>query len=192
MSTDCDSGLPPLVILDRDGVINEDSDAYIKSPDEWIPIRGSLEAIARLNQAGIRVAVATNQSGIGRGMFSLDTLNAMHAKLQSSLARVGGHVDGVFFCPHAPGDSCECRKPRPGLLHAIAERFSQPLTGIPFIGDSFGDVVAARAVDAEPILVRTGKGERTLQKHPDLRSLPVFRDLDDAVSAILLRSQLMS
>ena len=185
MSTDGRIGRPPLVILDRDGVINEDSDDYIKGPEEWIPIAGSLEAIARLNHAGILVAVASNQSGIGRGMFDLDTLNAMHAKFQQTLGRVGGHVDGIFFCPHAPQDGCACRKPKPGLLHAISQRFGMPLEGVPFIGDSKTDVGAARAVGAQPILVRTGKGERTLSKHPGLRKLPLFDDLADAVDHLL-------
>jgi D-glycero-D-manno-heptose 1,7-bisphosphate phosphatase len=177
--------LPPTIILDRDGVINEDSDAYIKSPDEWIPIPGSLEAIARLNQAGIRVAVATNQSGIGRGMFTLQTLNAMHAKLQNLAARVGGHVDGIFFCPHTPEDQCSCRKPNTGLLHAIAERFGHPLDGIPFVGDSISDIEAARAVGAKPLLVRTGKGERTLTKLGSPAAIEVYDDLDSAVTALL-------
>jgi D-glycero-D-manno-heptose 1,7-bisphosphate phosphatase len=177
--------LPPMVILDRDGVINEDSDAYIKSPEEWLPIAGSLEAIARLNQAGIRVAVASNQSGVGRGMFTLQTLNAMHAKLQGLAARVGGHVDGIFFCPHTPEDRCDCRKPRPGLLHAIGDRFGYPLHGVPFIGDSIGDVEAARAAGATPVLVRTGKGERTLTRHPELADIAVYEDLEAAVTALL-------
>ena len=185
MSIDSRGKGPRLVILDRDGVINEDSDDYIKSPQEWIPIAGSLEAIARLNHAGVLVAVASNQSGIGRGLFDLDTLNAMHAKFQQALARVGGHVDGIFFCPHTPQDQCECRKPKPGLLHAISGRFGMPLDGIPFIGDSPSDVAAARAVDADPFLVRTGKGERTLTKNPDLAALPVFDDLAGAVDALL-------
>ena len=176
---------PRLVILDRDGVINEDSDDYIKSPQEWMPIAGSLEAIARLNHAGVLVAVASNQSGIGRGLFDLDTLNAMHAKFQRALARVGGHVDGIFFCPHTPQDNCDCRKPKPGLLHAISGRFGFPLDGIPFIGDSPTDVAAARAVNADPLLVRTGKGERSLTKHPELAALPVFNDLAAAVDDLL-------
>lgn len=188
MSTELAIRVPPLVVLDRDGVINEDSDAYIKSPDEWIAIPGSLEAIARLNQAGIRVVVATNQSGIGRGMFSLETLNAMHAKLLTSLARVGGHIDGIFFCPHSPDDGCSCRKPKPGLLLEIAERFAQSLSGVPFIGDSPSDLAAARAVGAEPILVRTGKGERTLGKSIDLTGVRVFDNLDAAVTVMLKES----
>ena len=185
MSTDDLDTRPPLVILDRDGVINADSDDYIKSPQEWMPIPGSLEAIARLNHAGILVTVASNQSGIGRGMFDLDTLNAMHAKFQQALGRVGGHVDGIFFCPHTPQDNCSCRKPKPGLLYAISQRFGLPLEQIPFIGDTPGDVAAARAVNALPMLVRTGKGERTLAKHPELADLPVFDDLADAVDHLL-------
>lgn len=179
------SKLPRLVILDRDGVINEDSDDYIKSVDEWVPIEGSLEAIARLNQAGILVAVVSNQSGIGRGLFTPDDLNRMHAKLQRLLARIGGHVDGIFFCPHKPEDNCECRKPAPGLLRSASLRFGLPLNSVPFIGDSKRDVEAARAARALPILVRTGKGERTLQQHPELSVLPCFDDLAAAVDALL-------
>ncbi|MDJ0740091.1 MAG: D-glycero-beta-D-manno-heptose 1,7-bisphosphate 7-phosphatase [Gammaproteobacteria bacterium] len=185
MSTDDGGARPPLVILDRDGVINEDSDDYIKSVDEWIPIPGSLEAIARLNHAGILVAVASNQSGIGRGLFGVETLNAMHAKLQLALARVGGHVDAILFCPHTPDAGCACRKPAPGLLLQIGERFAVPLAGVPFIGDSAADVGAARAVDARPLLVRSGKGERTLAAQPAFAALPVFADLAAAVDALL-------
>lgn len=178
--------LPQLVILDRDGVINEDSDDYIKSVDEWLPIPGSLEAITRLNHAGITVAVATNQSGIGRGLFSLEDLNAMHAKFQHALARVGGHVDGVFFCPHAPDSGCSCRKPAPGLLRSISLRFSVDLTEVPVIGDSERDVEAALAARARPVLVRTGKGTRTLQDNPALSVYPCFDDLAAAVDSLLL------
>ena len=179
------SRLPRLVILDRDGVINEDSDEYIKSAEEWIPIPGSLEAIARLNHAGVRVVVATNQSGIGRGIFAAEELNRIHAKFQRTLARVGGHVDGIFFCPHAPQAKCQCRKPAPGLLRSISLRFGMPLTLIPFVGDSKSDVDAALASRAQPILVRTGKGLRTLERHPELHSLPWFDNLADAVNALL-------
>lgn len=178
---------PPLVILDRDGVINQDSDDYIKSVDEWIPIAGSLEAIARLNHAGVLVAVATNQSGVGRGMFGIDELNRMHAKFEQLLARVGGHVDGIFFCPHKPEDGCACRKPAPGLLHAISDRLGVPLRHVPVIGDSMRDIEAALAADARPILVRTGKGVRTLGSHPELADLPVFDDLSAAVDRLLGR-----
>lgn len=177
--------LPKLVILDRDGVINEDSDDYIKSPQEWIPLNGSLEAIARLNHADIKVAVATNQSGIGRGLFTIDDLNLMHAKFQRSLARVGGHIDGIFFCPHKPEDRCDCRKPTPGLLIEIAQRFSIALNRIPVIGDSKRDADAAIAVNAHPIMVRTGKGERTYRNHPELHTLPWFDNLSTAVAHLL-------
>lgn len=179
--------LPKLVILDRDGVVNHDSDDYIRSVDEWVPIEGSLEAIARLNHAGVLVAVATNQSGIARGYFTIDELNRMHAKFQQALARVGGHIDGIFFCPHAPDDDCSCRKPAPGLLRSISLRFSVALDRVPFIGDTRADVEAARAARAIPMLVRTGKGERTLSQHPEFSVLPVFADLREAVDHILAR-----
>lgn len=181
------AALPPMVILDRDGVINQDSDDYIKSVDEWIPISGSLEAIARLNHAGVLVTVATNQSGIGRGMFSIDELNRMHAKFEQMLARVGGHVDGIFFCPHSPDQGCSCRKPAPGLLRSISLRLAVPLDHVPFIGDSKRDVDAALSARARPMLVRTGKGLRTLDQHPDLAQLPVFDHLLAAVEHILAR-----
>ena len=177
--------LPRLVILDRDGVINEDSDDYIKCAEEWLPIPGSLEAIARLNHAGIKVTVATNQSGIGRGIFSLDDLNQIHAKFQRTLARVGGHVDGIFFCPHAPEANCRCRKPAPGLLRSIGRRFALSLTDVPFIGDSGRDVEAALAVRAKPMLVRSGKGTRTLVQTPGFADYPVFDDLAAAVDRLL-------
>ncbi len=175
------SKLPELVILDRDGVINEDSDEYIKSAEEWVAIPGSLEAIARLNHAGVGVVVASNQSGIGRGLFTMDDLNQIHAKFQRALARVGGHVDGIFFCPHLPDAGCECRKPAPGLLRSISLRFALALTEIPFIGDTRGDVEAALAARAKPVLVRTGKGMRSLHLHPELSRYPWFDDLSDAV-----------
>ena len=151
-----------LVILDRDGVINADSDAYIKSPDEWLALPGSLEAIARLNQAGYRVAVATNQSGIGRGLFDMAALNAMHTKMYRQLAAVGGRVDAVFFCPHTPHDHCECRKPQPGMLKMIAERFEIDPHETPVVGDALRDLQAGAALGFPLHLVRTGKGERTI------------------------------
>jgi len=174
-----------LVILDRDGVINQDSDDYIKSPQEFVPIAGSLEAIARLKQAGYLVVVATNQSGIGRGLFDLETLDAMHDKLRKMLAEVGGSIDGVFFCPHAPNEGCECRKPRPGLLLQISKQFDMPLADVPAIGDSLRDLESAQAVGARPILVRTGKGERTLAKGEGLDGVPVYHNLCEAVDALL-------
>ena len=181
--------LPPMVILDRDGVINEDSDDYIKSVDEWIPIDGSLEAITRLNHAGVLVTVATNQSGIGRGMFDIGELNRMHAKFEQMLGRVGGHVDGIFFCPHRPDEGCSCRKPAPGLLRSISLRLAVPLDQVFFIGDSKRDVDAALSARARPMLVRTGKGQRTLGRHPELAQLPVFDHLLAAVEHILGREQ---
>jgi D-glycero-D-manno-heptose 1,7-bisphosphate phosphatase len=149
-----------LVILDRDGVINHDSDHYIKSPDEWVPIPGSLEAIAKLNQAGYRIAVATNQSGIGRGLYDMDTLNAIHEKFHRLLSKVGGQVDAIFFCPHTDADQCHCRKPLPGMIEQIAQRYGISIKGIPIVGDSVRDLVAGVNVGAEPHLVLTGKGEK--------------------------------
>jgi len=174
-----------LIILDRDGVINEDSDEYIKSPDEWIPVPGSLEAIARLNRADYRVVVATNQSGLARGYFDLDTLSQIHEKMYRMLANHGGRIDAVFFCPHGPDDSCVCRKPQPGLLKEIASRLRVSLDGVPAVGDSMRDIEAARAVGAKPILVRTGKGERTLVKGEGLDDVPVYEDLAAYVAALL-------
>lgn len=163
-----------LIVLDRDGVINRDSDDYIKSPEEWIPIEGSLEAIALLNRSGFRVVVATNQSGIDRGLFSIDTLFEIHKKMYRLLAEVGGTLDGVFFCPHKPKSGCDCRKPKPGLLHQIERRLGASLKDVPVVGDSLRDLEAARAVGAAPVLVRTGKGERTLAQHRDqLHQVPV-------------------
>lgn len=153
-----------LIILDRDGVINQDSDTFIKTPDEWIPIPGSLEAIARLNQADYRVVVATNQSGIARGMFNIMALNAIHQKMHAAAQSVGAEIDAVFFCPHAADDSCDCRKPQPGMLQAIAKRFDVNLKGVPMIGDSLRDLQAGFVVGCIPYLVLTGKGEKTLAK----------------------------
>jgi D-glycero-D-manno-heptose 1,7-bisphosphate phosphatase len=150
-----------LVILDRDGTINQDSDQYIKSPVEWKPIPGSLEAIARLTQAGWRVVVATNQSGIARGLFDMSTLNAIHAELHRAVNLAGGRIDAIFFCPHAAGSNCECRKPKPGLLREIAARMDVGLAGVPMVGDSLRDLEAAAAVGARPYLVLTGKGKKT-------------------------------
>jgi len=174
-----------MVILDRDGVINEDSDAYIKSPEEFVPIPGSLEAIARLNRADYQVIVTTNQSGIARGYYDLETLDRIHQRLGRLLGEVGGHVDAILYCPHGPEDGCACRKPAPGLLEQVAERLGNPLTGVPVIGDARRDVEAARAVGAAPMLVRTGKGERTLAEPAGLERVPVYRDLAAAVDALL-------
>ena len=150
-----------LVILDRDGTINQDSDQYIKSPAEWKPIPGSVEAIARLTQGGWRIVVATNQSGIARGLFDMATLNAIHAEMHRVVNLAGGRIDAIFFCPHAAEANCECRKPKPGLLREIGSRMDVELAGVPMIGDSLRDVEAAAAVGAKPYLVLTGKGRKT-------------------------------
>ncbi len=168
-----------LVILDRDGVINVDSDAFVKSPDEWIPIPGSLEAIARLNQAGYRVAIASNQSGIGRGLFDMAALNAMHLKMHRAAAVVGGRIDAVFFCPHTAEDHCECRKPKPGMLQMILDRFEIDAATTPVVGDALRDLQAGAALGFPTHLVLTGKGKKTLaagglpegtKVHDDLKS----------------------
>ena len=166
-----------LIVLDRDGVINYDSDEFIKSPDEWKPIPGSLEAIARLTQLGYHVVVATNQSGVGRGLFDMDTLNAIHEKMNKSVAQAGGRIDAVFFCPHTNGDNCECRKPKPGMLVDIANRFNTDPEGIPMVGEALRDLQAAASVGAQPILVLTGKGKKT-QADPALpANTKVFANL---------------
>jgi len=176
-----------LIILDRDGVINQDSDAYIKSPDEWIPIPGSLEAIAKLNREGYSVAVATNQSGLARGYFDLKALSDMHRKMETLLSDLGGQIDAIFYCPHGPEDGCSCRKPAPGLLHEIGERFQVSLNKVFFIGDTISDMKAASAAGVNPVLVRTGKGKKTekqLHEH-GFKNIPVHHDLATAVDAIL-------
>ena len=174
-----------LVILDRDGVINHDSDRYIKSPDEWTPLPGSLNAIAMLNQNGWRVAVATNQSGIARGLFDMHALNAMHAKMHKALAAVGGRVDAVFFCPHLPIDGCDCRKPLPGLFLRIGERFGMPMAEVPMVGDSHRDLAAGAAAGCPTILVKTGKGEATLARGDLPAGTLVFDDLAAAAQHLI-------
>lgn len=173
-----------LIILDRDGVINQDSELYIKSPEEWIPIPGSLEAIARLNQWGYRVVVCTNQSGIGRGLFDMDTLNAIHEKMIKAAAHAGGTIDAIFFCPHTNADNCECRKPKPGMLKEIAARYNVSLAGVPVVGDSLRDLESAVAVGAQPILVLTGKGRKTEQDAALPSPTLVFPDLATAVQKL--------
>jgi D-glycero-D-manno-heptose 1,7-bisphosphate phosphatase len=174
-----------LIILDRDGVINYDSDKFIKSPDEWRPIPGSLEAIARLNHAGFRVVVATNQSGLGRGLFDMATMIAINDKLHKAVAHVGGRIDAVFYCPHTADSDCDCRKPKPGLLQEIGQRFGIDLTGVPCIGDSLRDLQAAQAVGAQPILVLSGKGEKTLREGNFPSNTVIFPDLAFAAAALL-------
>ena len=153
--------LAPIVILDRDGVINYDSAEYIKHPDEWLPIPGSLEAIARLTQAGIDVHIATNQAGVARGKFTAATLTAIHEKMLTLIRDAGGDIVSIAFCPHHPDDNCDCRKPRPGMLQQISSQTGVPLTGVPFVGDSLKDVEAARAAGCRPIVVLTGNGQHT-------------------------------
>jgi D-glycero-D-manno-heptose 1,7-bisphosphate phosphatase len=169
-----------LAILDRDGVINFDSDQYIKSPSEWRPIPGAIEAIARLNQNGYRIAVATNQSGIGRGLFDMATLNAINDKMMEMVFRQGGRIDALFFCPHTAIEECGCRKPRTGMLEEIAARFHTELKGVPSIGDSLKDLQAAEAVGAQPILVLTGKGKLTQKEGGLPKKTLVFEDLAEA------------
>ncbi len=177
-----------LIILDRDGVINEDSDDYIKSPEEFVPLPGSLEAMARLYRAGYTIAVATNQSGIARGYFDIDTLNRMHEKLYQLLGAYGAEIEGIFYCPHSPDDACECRKPKPGLLLDIKARFNVLMPDVSVVGDSLRDLQAAKSVGAQPILVRTGKGERTLAKGEGLEGIPVYADLAAFVDDFLKNS----
>jgi len=150
-----------LVIVDRDGVINHDSPSFVKSPAEWVALPGSLEAIARLSQAGWRVVVASNQSGLARGLFSMETLNAMHAKMRHELAQLGGHIDAIFICPHGPDDNCECRKPKPGMYLDIGRRYDIDLRDVPAIGDSLRDLQAASAAGCSPWLVLSGNGQKT-------------------------------
>ena len=169
-----------LAILDRDGVINFDSDQFIKSPAEWRPIPGSIEAIARLSQNGYRVAVATNQSGIGRGLFDMATFNAINDKMMELVFRQGGRIDALFFCPHTADEQCTCRKPKTGMLEEIAARFHADLKGMPAVGDSLRDLQAADAVGAQPILVLTGKGARTQEAGGMPKRTIVFEDLAEA------------
>ena len=174
-----------LIVLDRDGVVNHDSTQYIKSPDEWRPIPGSLEAIARLNHAGFRVVVATNQSGVGRGLYDMATLNAIHEKMHKALAQVGGRLDAIFFCPHTADSKCDCRKPTPGMLPEIGRRFGVEMTGVPIVGDGLRDLQAAEAIGAQPMLVLTGKGEKTLRDGGFPKNTVIFPDLAFAASALL-------
>ena len=176
-----------IIVLDRDGVINEDSDQYIKSVDEFVAIEGSIQAIAKLSRAGFTVAVATNQSGLARGYFDSETLSDMHHYLCSMVEEAGGAIDGIFYCPHGPDDRCECRKPGTGLLQQIEKEFSHSLTDAYFIGDSLKDLDAGRAHGCIPILVRTGKGRATEGKLTDegFDDVGVFDDLSSAVDSIL-------
>jgi D-glycero-D-manno-heptose 1,7-bisphosphate phosphatase len=174
------------ILLDRDGVINHDSDVFIKSPDQWIPIEGSLEAIALLNAHGYQVIVVTNQSGVARGLFDEIMLEKIHAKMRQLVSEKGGHITAIYYCPHGADSECECRKPKAGLLKAFAADFHADLTTIAVIGDSLRDLQAADAVGAQPILVKTGKGKKTLIENPNL-NIPVFENLYDAAKHITAR-----
>lgn len=178
-----------LVILDRDGVINRDSRAYIKSRAEWKPIPGSLEAIARLHQAGFVVVVATNQSGVGRGLFDHEALAAIMRKMHDAIQAEGGEIAAVFFCPHTPEDECTCRKPKSGLFEQIRRRFHVDLDGVPAVGDSMRDIEAATTAGAKPILVRTGNGSKTEKKLPADSDIAVYDNLLEAANAIVNESE---
>ena len=172
----------PLVILDRDGTINHDSDDYIKSPEEWEALPGAIDAIAKLNHAGWRVVIASNQSGLGRGLFDVATLNLMHEKMNKALSKAGGRVDAIFYCPHTPDDNCTCRKPLPGLFEQIGERFGADLREVHAVGDSLRDAQAAAASGCIPHLVLTGKGEQFVgQTLPD--SFPVQTQVHSNLAA---------
>lgn len=170
-----------LIILDRDGVINQDSDAFIKSPEEWLPIPGSLEAIALLTQANWRVVIASNQSGLARGLFSADTLNRIHHKMRQMVADAGGRIDAIFVCPHGPDDNCLCRKPRPGLFHEIARRYDTSLEGVPAVGDSLRDLQASVEAGCSPWLVTTGNGKQTRESN----ELPEGLEIRDNLLAVV-------
>lgn len=172
------------IILDRDGVINHESHAFIKSPAEWIPIPGSLEAIAKLHRAGFHIFVVTNQSGIARGLFNVATLQEIHKKMIDAVEKQGGHLEEIFFCPHHPDDHCECRKPKPALLYQIQKKYSVCLKDVFFVGDSTSDILTARAAQCRPLLVLTGNGKKTLETF-HTENVPYFFDLVEAVDYVL-------
>lgn len=175
-----------LVVLDRDGVINYDSDDYVKSVDEWIPLPGSIDALAKLTKAGYQIAIATNQSGISRGYFTVETLNAMHEKMMTLATDAGAKIDFIAYCPHGPDDSCDCRKPLPGLIHQIENALNISAKGCYMVGDSLRDLQAGSAAGLTPVLVLTGKGERTLKGNNDLEYSLIFNDLNDFVNNLVI------
>lgn len=177
------------IILDRDGVINYDSVAYIKTPQEWRAIPGSLQAIAALNRAGFEVLIATNQSGIARGLYNYETLEMIHQKLRQELKIHGGEIKEIFFCPHHPAEHCQCRKPNPGMFEQIRKKYSIKLDETYFIGDSFTDIKAARSVGCQPILVLTGNGQDTLARYPELQAIPNFENLIEAAGYVIAQSK---
>ncbi len=174
-----------LIVLDRDGVINEDSKEYIKNPEEWIAIENSLEAITRLNKAGHTVVVATNQSGVGRGYYSLETLDKIHQKMRDALAAMGGHIDALYFCSHTPANNCDCRKPKPGMLQNILRDYPVKLEDAILIGDSLRDIQAAHAIGLKGVLVKTGNGQSVIDQAAGLSGVPIYNDLSAVVDAIL-------
>ncbi len=178
-----------LIILDRDGVINEDSNEFIKTPDEWIALPGSLEAIAKLSKAGYVVVVATNQSGLGRGLFDIMTLNAIHQKMQNAVKAAGGLIEAIFFCPHTTNDNCDCRKPRQGMFSTIAERFDTSLEDVPSVGDSLRDLQAAFLAGCTPILVLSGKGKQTLENGGLPPKTLIFDNLSAVADHLLSQEQ---
>lgn len=174
-----------LVVLDRDGVINEVRNDVIKDPQDFIPVEGSLEAIARLCQNNYRVVVITNQSGIAHGLLTIDDVGRVHARMQQLIASAGGRVDAIFFCPHAPDDDCSCRKPKPGMLHSLMDRLNVELNGVPLVGDSLRDVQTAMVVGATPVLVKTGHGTQTLEENKHLDTVEVYADLAEFTTQLL-------
>ncbi|MCF6775948.1 D-glycero-beta-D-manno-heptose 1,7-bisphosphate 7-phosphatase [Thiotrichales bacterium 19X7-9] len=178
--------LPSLVILDRDGVINEDSDQYIKSVDEWHDIQGSIQAITDLTKLNIPIAIATNQSGLARGYFDSITLYEMHSKMLNKVKMLGGMIDYIAYCPHGPNDNCQCRKPNIGLIEEISNKLLIPLNKqVFFVGDSYKDIQAANTANITPILVKSGKGKKTLQSHPELEAkINIYDNLYDFVQTL--------
>jgi D-glycero-D-manno-heptose 1,7-bisphosphate phosphatase len=174
-----------LVILDRDGVINRDRPDFIRRPEQWRPLPGSLEAIAALCRAGYAVAVATNQSGVGRGLFTPETLEAIHARMRAAVADAGGRIEVIASCPHDPAAGCRCRKPATGLLEGICSTLGIPIAGVPCVGDSARDIEAAVAIGARPILVLTGNGRRTAEALGPARMPEVFEDLAAAARQLI-------
>ena len=174
-----------LIVLDRDGVINYDSDDYVKSVDEWTPLPGSMEALAKLTQAGFKIAIATNQSGISRGYFTVTTLDAMHQKMLTLASEAGANIDYIAYCPHGPDDHCDCRKPLPGLIHQIEKALNLSAKGCYMVGDSLRDLQAGQAAGLLPALVLTGKGQRTLDKDNGLPGIDVFDDLNHFVDNLI-------
>jgi D-glycero-D-manno-heptose 1,7-bisphosphate phosphatase len=185
--------IPRLVILGRDGILNVYREDHVKSPDEWEPIPGALEAVARLNHAGWHTVIATNQSGIGRGMIDMASINAVHQRMMQCLAEVGGRLDAVFFCPHTPEDNCECRKPKPGLMKQIAQRYGIEPRTVPMVADTLRDLHAARAAGCEPHLVRTGRAAglsdaQVVEMVQQVPATEVHDSLNDFVDFLLERA----